>query len=98
MNQQVNNLLKTLSIGLVLSILLFNSMLFFSLCSNIETDSGELSSHIKLGWPFTFYEQFSIGDTPFLNHGWNVNYLLLDCILFFIFVFGLYFFWKVIRR
>jgi|GEM_PF-2478149 len=83
--------------GAFLSILFFFAVSFLSLFSNFDKQSWQLAPHLKIGWPLIYYEQFRVGNAVALNGGWNPDYLLMDCLLFFVVISGLYFFWKFTR-
>ena len=45
---------------------------------------------ITIGFPFQYYERFWLDiDGP--NHGWNLNNLIYDCLIFWLITFSFYF-------
>ncbi len=45
---------------------------------------------LEIGFPFKYYKQFQLSGNPSLNSSWNVENLMLDCLITWIIVCGLY--------
>jgi hypothetical protein len=80
-----------------LSILIFLSISFLTILVNIAPfrfyENNEMYK-MEIGFPFTYYSQFWVGNSIFPNFGWNVPNLLLDCLLTWVFIVGIYFWFK----
>lgn len=82
---------RRLVIGTLLSILVFFAVSFLSILGQI---AGPLNGHtprvrLDVGWPFKYYEEFWAGN-PSMNCGWNVQNLVLGCVLTWTAVTGVY--------
>ncbi|GGZ64822.1 hypothetical protein GCM10008088_27860 [Mesonia mobilis] len=87
-------MIKKFSTGLILSIIVFFSISFLTVLISILTPVNQTIGFkiLKIGFPFTYYEQTLIVNE--LNHSWNMNKLILNCILTWILVNGIYF-WRI---
>lgn len=67
----------------LLSILIFFSISFLTIFNDIYSplNTTPVYPTLSLGFPFTYYEQFQVNNSPFLNAGWNLKNLLADCFL-----------------
>ena len=81
---------RNLIFGTLLSILIFFSVSFITVLTQINSPIHryEYFEH-KIGFPFKFYHEFMV-DCPIPNSGWNINNLILDCLITWIIVTGLY--------
>lgn len=72
----VNKLIK----GTLLSILIFFSISFLTVISQINTPLNRMEENyeLKIGFPFEYYHEFIV-DCPIRNSAWNGTNLLLDC-------------------
>lgn len=86
-------MIKKIFIGLTLSILIFFSISFISVLASILIPINQTVGYtiLKIGLPWTYYEQFMVGNQ--LHHGWKLDKLILDCVLTWLIVNGLYY-WK----
>jgi len=77
-------------IGTLLSVLIFFSVSFITVLLQINSPIHryEFLEH-KIGFPFVYYHEFMV-DCPIPNSGWNFNNLILDCVITWIIVTGLY--------
>lgn len=76
-------MIKWLTNITVLSILIFFSISFFTVFNDLHSPFFELQEgrELSIGFPFTYYIDFQVNDSPILNAGWNVTNLVLDCLL-----------------
>lgn len=84
-------------IGTLLSILVFFSISFISFLTQISPlhyyKNGEAYG-IKVGFPFTYYEEFLMKGNTYPNAGWAIDHLLIDCLLTWLVVVCIYVFTK----
>ncbi|MUV02958.1 hypothetical protein GN157_04475 [Flavobacterium rakeshii] len=85
--------LKTIIKGLLLSILVFFSVSFIMILPQLNPLSNTYGFNIKIGFPFVYYYQFWAGH-DFLNWEWKIINLILDCLITWIVVTGIYYFIK----
>lgn len=76
--------------GTLLSILVFFSVSFLYVIYRISPITMGNTYSLEIGFPLKYYYQFQVGGNPFLNSGWNINNLFLDCLITWILVCGLY--------
>jgi hypothetical protein len=76
--------------GTIISILGFLSISFITVLTQINSPIHryERFEH-KIGFPFTYYHEFMV-DCPIPNSGWNITNLILDCVITWIIITGLY--------
>ena len=86
MRQHLINILK----GTVVSILIFLSVSFLFVLYRISPLTMGDTYNLEIGFPFIYYEQFQLSGNPYLNSGWNIKNLFLDCIITWILVGGFY--------
>lgn len=82
---------RKLIVGTILSVLVFFSISFVTVLTQINSPLHRINDNyeLKIGFPFEYYHEFMV-DSPIPNSGWNVNNLIIDCIIFWILVTGLY--------
>ncbi|OJJ17004.1 hypothetical protein BKI52_30265 [marine bacterium AO1-C] len=80
------NILK----GTILSVLVFFSVSFLFVLYRISPITSGDTYHLEIGFPFIYYKQFQLQGNPFLNSSWHVTYLLIDCLITWVIVCGLY--------
>jgi len=87
----MKKLIKQIFSGTVLSILIFFSLSFLTILFQINSPSNRMRDYyeLKIGFPFQYYYEFMV-DCPIPNSGWDINNLILDCIIIWILVTGLY--------
>ncbi|KGO82558.1 hypothetical protein Q763_05540 [Flavobacterium beibuense F44-8] len=83
--------LKTIIKGLLLSILVFFSVSFIMILPQLNPLSDTYGFNIKIGFPFVYYYQFWAGH-DFLNWEWKIINLILDCLITWVAVTGIYYF------
>ena len=49
---------------------------------------------MKIGFPFIYYRQFQLSGSPFLNTEWNVKMLIFDVFIYWVFITGLFLYYK----
>ena len=77
--------------GTILSILVFFSVSFLPFLYKISPlTRGEDSYKLDVGFPLKYYGQFQLRGNDFLNSGWNVKNLILDCLIYWIVICGCY--------
>jgi hypothetical protein len=76
--------------GTILSILTFFSISFLFVIYRISPLTIGDTYSLEIGFPFQYYEQFQLKGNDFLNSGWSFSNLLLDCLITWIVVCGLY--------
>lgn len=92
------NFIKHTLVGTGLSILIFFSISFLTVLSqinplfNIETEDYIL----EIGFPFVYNVQFCLNGNEYPNTGWTWSHLFYDCLLSWITVTGIYL--LVLRR
>lgn len=85
--------------GTILSTLVFFSVSFLPFLYKISPlTRGEDSYKLDIGFPFKYYSQFQLRGNDFLNSGWNVNNLVLDCVIYWIVICGLYILIKRMKK
>ena len=80
--------MKTTVFGTLLSILVFFSISFLFVLYRISPLTMGDTYSLEFGFPFRYYEQFQVRGNPYLNCGWNVKHLILDCLITWIVVCG----------
>jgi len=85
----MKNNLRVIVKGTLLSILLFFSISFLTVLSQLLFTSEPYS--LEIGFPFEYYRQFLLRGSDFLNTEWNRTNLWLDCFITWFFATGLYF-------
>ena len=81
--------LKTIIKGSLLSILVFFSVSFIMILPQLNPLSETHGFNIKIGFPFVYYYQFWVGH-DFLNWEWKIRNLILDCLITWLTVIGIY--------
>jgi hypothetical protein len=83
--------------AVVLSVLIFFSISFFTVLQNINSPINRVDDYheLKIGYPFTYYHEFIV-DEPIPNSGWHLTNLILDISLTFITVIGI--FWIIKKK
>ena len=82
--------LKDILIGTALSILVFFSISFIYVLTSIGANQTDPFS-LEIGFPYSYYNGFLLGSNDYLNFGWVLKNLFIDCFLTWIVVCGLYF-------
>ena len=83
---------KKIVIGTLLSILIFFSVSFITVLSQLNSPLNQpLDSSMSIGFPFNYYHQFMVSP-PTFNSSWNPTNLLLDCFITWLLVVGIYIF------
>lgn len=78
------------------SILIFFSISFITVLTQIHSPFHRLAAYeLRIGFPLTYYYQFPVQKT--IIAGWNVQNLFWDCLITWISVTGVYFFFKKMR-
>ena len=90
-----NNLLLNLTKGTLLSMLVFFSISFMYVLYRITPVTIGDTYSMQIGFPFKYYEQFQVSGSDFLNSGWMINNLILDCVITWVAVCGIYLLIKV---
>jgi hypothetical protein len=81
--------LKTLILGTLLSILVFLAVQFIQVLTQFQSPWRATETHdLHIGFPLEYYFQ-----TKCFYHGWNLPYLFLDVLLFWVLVTTAYFAW-----
>lgn len=81
--------------GTVLSAFLFLSTSYLFVLYRISPITvGTDTYTMEIGFPFVYYKQFQLKGNVFLNTQWNQNALLIDILVYWFMVTGLYFFIK----
>jgi hypothetical protein len=65
----------------ILSILIFFSISYLYVLYRISPITIGNTYNLEIGFPFTYYEQFQVSGSPFLNSGWHIKNLMTDCTL-----------------
>jgi hypothetical protein len=89
-----NKLIKTFFIGTFLSILVFFSVSFITILTQLNPIHYYQTSEsykLDIGFPFKYYGQFWLSGSNIPNSSWNINNLFYDCLLTWIVVVGLYY-------
>ena len=77
--------------GTIISTLVFFSISFLPFLYKISPFSrGEDLNKLELGFPLRYYYHFQVRGNDFLNSGWDINNLLLDCLIYWVVVCGYY--------
>lgn len=73
-------MIRKLIYGTVLSILIFFSVSFLTVLSQLNTPLSRVGKNYKLsiGFPFEYYDQFLVNYTC-LHTSWNIKNLILNC-------------------
>ncbi len=83
-------IIKRFAIGTILSVLVFFSTSFVTVLFHINSPiNRQIDDSLYIGFPFTYYSQFFI-EEPIPNSGWKLNNLLLDIVITWIIVTGIY--------
>jgi len=85
--------MKLLLKSTLLSILVFFSVSFIMILPQLNPLSDTYGFNIKIGFPFVYYYQFWVGH-DFLNWEWKIRNLILDCLITWLAVTGIYYFIK----
>lgn len=87
--------IKKILISTGFSILVFFSLSFMTILIQINSPIHryERFEH-KIGFPFTYYHEFMV-DCPIPNSSWNIKNLIIDCVITWIIITGLY---MIIKR
>lgn len=88
------NLWKLLFKGTLLSILIFFSISFMFVLYRISPITIGNTYDLDIGFPFTYYGQFQMSGSPFLNSGWALKNLFWDCLITWVVTVGIYTFIK----
>jgi len=88
----LNSLTRKLTIGTVLSVLMFFSISFLTVLLQINSPlHRQTNSNLDIGFPLTYYSQFIVeGDIA--NSGWRVSNLIIDILLIWAITTGTYLF------
>lgn len=91
MRINTGNTINKLTIATILSILVFFSISFVTVLTQINSPLHRIYDYyeLEIGFPFRYYHEFMV-DCPIPNSGWNINNLILDCAITWIVVTGLY--------
>lgn len=78
----MKKVIKKFSYGTVLAVLVFFSISFLTVLTEINSPLNRLNVayQFEIGFPFTYYFEFFV-DCPIPNSGWNVLNLFWDCLL-----------------
>lgn len=93
--------MKHILIGTILSILVFFSISFLTVLTQINPFhyyKNEEIYQLNIGFPLIYYHQFWLSGSKIPNSGWTVNYLFYDSILTWIIVAGAYITWQKIKK
>ena len=71
--------MKRIIILISISILVFFSTSFLSVLFQIPPINTDPTSRLDIGFPFKFYNQFTLSDG--IRHGWTFKHLVLDIII-----------------
>ncbi len=86
-------MIKKIVYGTVLSMLVFFTISFWTVLFQInplhQYDLND-SFRMDIGFPFVYHEQFLLNGERIPNSGWKLDNLILDCLLTWIFVVGVY--------
>ena len=92
-HQSTHLMIKKIVIGTVLSMLVFFSISFWTILFHINPlhhyDKND-SFKMEIGYPFVYHEQFLLNGDRIPNSGWKLDNLILDSLLTWIIVVGLY--------
>jgi hypothetical protein len=94
-------MIKNTLIGTILSILIFFSISFLTVLTQINPFhyyKNEETYQLNIGFPLIYYNQFWLSGSNIPNSGWTVNYLFFDCILTWVIVTGTYIIWLKIKK
>jgi hypothetical protein len=86
----MKDLLNYIIKGTVLSVLIFFSISFLFVLYRISPITVGDTYSLEIGFPFSYYEQFQLRGNPFVNSGWNLKHLFLDCVITWVIVCGSY--------
>lgn len=93
--------IKKLIAATILSILVFCSISFITVLLCISPahyyQKDELYN-FRIGFPFTYYRQFLMPGSAYPNFNWNVSLLLADCMLTWLIVTPLFFYYNSRRK
>jgi hypothetical protein len=86
------NIVKHVLVGTIWSILIFLSISFLTVLSQINPFfTFETEDYIlEIGFPFVYNVQFCVSGNEYPNTGWTMNNLFYDCLLTWLFVNGIY--------
>lgn len=90
--------LNDIVFGTILSILTFFSVSFLFVIYRISPITMGDTYKLEIGFPYEYYHQFLLSGNPFLNSGWNINNLLIDCFIYWVTIAGLYLIYKAKTR
>ena len=93
--------MKKITTVTILSILIFFSISFITILCQINPlhyykDNEKYKLYI--GFPFKYYNQFFVDESPIPNSGWNLKNLFFDCLITYIAVIGIYFTFKKFKK
>ena len=89
-----SKLFRTIFFGTLLSILVFLSVSFITVLTQINPLHYYKSSEtykLDIGFPFIYYGQFWLSGSSIPNSGWTINNLFFDCLITWAVVTGIYF-------
>jgi hypothetical protein len=85
-------MIRKLTIGTILSILIFFSTSFLTVLFQINSPlHRQTNDHVDIGFPLTYYSQFMV-DYPIVNSGWEGKNLIIDIIITWTLTTGIYLF------
>ena len=76
--------------GTILSVLVFLSISFLFVLYRITPITIGDTYSLEIGFPFTYYKQFQLSGSPYLNSSWHGRSLILDCLITWVVVCGFY--------
>ena len=81
---------RKLIVGTILSVLVFFSISFVTVLTQINSPLHRINDYyeLEIGFPFEYYHE-SMVDCPIPNSGWNINNLIIDSVITWILVTGL---------
>jgi len=83
-------MMKELIKGTLLSVLIFFSISFITVLTQINSPFHRIEGNYKLsiGFPFEYYYEFLV-ELPTPNSGWNVDNLIIDCLITWLITIGI---------
>ena len=91
-------MVKSITYGTILSILIFISTSFLTVLFQINSPLNRIKDYhqLKIGFPFVYYHEFIV-DIPIPNSEWSLKNLFLDCLITWILVIGYFVLVKHLR-
>ena len=87
-------MIKKLLIGTFLSVLIFFSISFMTVLLQINSPIHRYENlEHKIGFPLVYYHEFMV-DCPIPNSSWNIVHLIVDIVITWFIVTGLYYLLK----